>query len=308
MKENKWLIYSMAIMAMTFWGVSYVWTKIVFDYYQPLTIMFIRLCISSLLIYAFIRFRQQTFRIDRNDYKSFFILSFFSPFCYFLGENFGLLHVTPTVAAIVIATIPVFAPILGFLAFRERISAINIMGFVIGFGGIWIMVLDHEFKFNASPLGVSLLLFAVASALVNMVYLKRLAIKYSPLHIIFVQNVLGAALFMPVFLIFDLKTFVTIRPSTEAILSLLALAVFGSTLAFIFYTASVRSLGIARTSIFGNLIPVFAALTSLIVLKEVIDAGKIAGMTLVIGGLLLTQLSAIHKKRKLRRGHESPKK
>jgi drug/metabolite transporter (DMT)-like permease len=75
--------------------------------------------------------------------------------------------------------------------------------------------------------------------------------------------------------------------------------VFGSTLAFIFYTASVRTLGIARTSIFGNLIPVFAAISSLIILKETIDASKIAGMALVIGGLLMTQLSVLNKKRKV---------
>jgi drug/metabolite transporter (DMT)-like permease len=299
LKNNNWLIYSMALMAMIFWGVSYVWTKIVFEYYQPVTIMLIRLSISASLMLLIIRIRKQSIRIERKDYHAFFVLSFFSPFCYFLGENFGLLHVTPTVASIVIATIPVFAPILGLLAFREKLSMVNILGFVVGFSGIWVMVLDHEFKFSASPLGIGLLLFAVAAALINMIYLKKLTLKYSPLHIIFVQNLIGALLFLPLFLVFDIGTFITVRPSTEVVLSLLALAVFGSTLAFIFYTASVRTLGIARTSIFGNLIPVFAAISSLIILKETIDASKIAGMALVIGGLLMTQLSVLNKKRKV---------
>ncbi len=301
MKDNKWLIYSMALMAMIFWGIAFVWTKVVFEFYQPQTIMLIRLGVSAALMYVIIRIRKQTIRIDREDYNRFLILSFFSPFCYFLGENYGLLYVTPTVASIVIATIPVFAPILGFLAFREKLSKINIMGFVVGFSGVAVMVLDHEFRFSASPLGVGLLLLAVFAALINMVYLKKLAVKYSPLHIIFIQNLIGAFLFLPLFLVFDLRDFVSIRPSAEAIFSLLALAVFGSTLAYIFYTAAVRSLGIARTSIFGNLIPVVAAISSLIILKESIDASKIAGMVLVIGGLLMTQASAISTKRRLRK-------
>lgn len=300
MKDSKLAIYAMALMAMLFWGIAFVWTKVVFEYYQPQTIMLIRLGISSLLMYMYIRIRKQTIRIDPGDYYRFFILSFFSPFCYFLGENYGLLYVTPTVASIVISTIPVFAPILGFLAFREKLSVINITGFVVGFSGVGVMVLDHEFKFSASPLGVGLLFFAVIAALINMVYLKRLVIKYSPLHIIFVQNLIGALLFLPLFLVLDLKDFVSIKPSSEAILSLIALAVFGSMLAYIFYTASVRSLGIARASIFGNLIPVFAAISSLIILKETIDASKIAGMVLVIGGLLMTQVSALNKKRRLK--------
>lgn len=300
MKENKLAIYAMALMAMLFWGIAFVWTKVVFEYYQPQTIMLIRLGISSVLMYAYIRIRKQTIHIDPKDYSRFFILSFFSPFCYFLGENYGLLYVTPTVASIVIATIPVFAPILGLFAFREKLSRINIAGFVVGFSGVGVMVLDHEFKFSASPLGVGLLLFAVIAALINMVYLKKLVVKYTPLHIIFVQNVIGALLFLPLFLVFDLRDFVSIRPSPGAIFSLIALAVFGSTLAYIFYTAAVRSLGIARTSIFANLIPVFAAISSFIIIKETIDASKIAGMVLVIGGLLMTQVSAINKKRRLK--------
>jgi len=286
----------MALMAMMFWGVSYVWTKIVLDYYQPLTIMFLRLSLSALLMYMLIRQRKEVLHIKREDYRTFFLLALFSPFFYFIGETYGLMHVSPTIAAVVIATIPLFAPVLGFLGFRERLSAINIAGFFISFAGVWVMILDQEFRFSASPLGVLLLFFAVAAALANLVYLKRLTSRYTPFTIIFVQNGLGAMMFLPVFLLFESSGFLLARPSYAALGSLLALALFGSTLAFVFYTASVRKLGIAKTSIFGNLIPIFAAIISAIVLKETIDPGKVAGMLLVIGGLLLTQLSFIKKK------------
>lgn len=287
----------MAIMAMIFWGVSYVWTTIVFEFYQPVTIMFVRLSISAVMMFVLVRMGRKFRRIERHDYIPFFILSFFSPFCYFLAETFGLKYVSPTVAAVVIATIPLFAPILGFLAFREKLSAVNVAGFAVSFAGIWVMVLDPNFRFTASPWGITLLFLAVAAALANIVYLKKLAVKYNPLTVIFVQNTLGALMFMPLFMVFEFRDFLAIRPSAEAIGSLLALSVFGSSLAFVFYTASVRSLGIARTSIFGNLVPVFAAISSLLLLKETIDTGKIAGMLLVIGGLLLTQVSALKRKR-----------
>lgn len=301
MRKNYLLVYGMAILAMTFWGVSYVWTKIVFDFYQPVTIMFIRLSISGILMFIVIRFRRQLHRVERSDYMNFFILSFFSPFCYFLAETYGLMHVSPTVASVVIATIPLFAPILGYLAFREKLSIVNIAGFLISFAGIWIMILDQEFRFTASPEGIILLFLAVAAAMVNIVYLKKLTLKYSPLTIIFIQNTLGALMFFPLFMLFEFQDFLYIRPSLEAIGSLLALAVLGSSLAFIFYTEAVRKIGIARTSIFGNLVPVFAALSSLLVLKEVIDPGKIFGMLLVIGGLFLTQLTRLFKKKEARR-------
>ncbi len=280
---------------MVFWGVSYVWTRIALDVYQPVTVMFIRLSVSAFLM--MLLWRRGLQRIDRQDYLRFVILSFFSPFCYFIGENYGLLHTSPTVASVMIATIPVFAPMLGFLFFRERISRVNVLGFLISFMGIWVMVLDQDFRFTASPFGIFMLFFAVASALVNMVFLKRLVVRYSSGTIIMVQNALGALFFLPLFLLFESAAFMAIHPSREVVASLLALAVFGSTLAFVFYTSAVRSIGIARTAIFGNLIPVVTALTSLMVLGEAIDWGKVLGMGLVILGLFLTQAGAFQRKR-----------
>lgn len=296
MNSNKPVIYTLAVLAMVFWGISYVWSKIVFEYYQPVTVMFIRLTISAVMLWLI--FRPRLERIAPADYKAFAVLSFFSPFCYFIGENYGLLHVTPTVASVVIATIPVFAPVLGYMAFRERISTVNVMGFLVSFSGIWVMVLDQDFRFSASPLGLFLLFFAVGSALVNMIYLKKLVTRYSSLTIITTQNALGALFFLPLFLVFESQRFLSIRPTAEAAGSLIALAVFGSTLAFIFYTSAVRSIGIARTSIFGNLIPVVTAVSSLFILGEAIDLGKVLGMTLVIAGLVLTQVSALKRRRK----------
>lgn len=298
MKRPKHYVYLLVLLAVTFWGISYVWMKIVFEFYPPITTMFLRLSISSALMFGL--FRNQRQKIDRKDYKAFFLLSFFSPFCYFLGESFGLLHVSPTVAAVIIATIPVFTPILGLIAFSERLSFINIAGFVVSFTGVLIMVLDAEFKFSASPLGVGLLFFAVLSALINIIFLKKLTVRYSSFTIISVQNLLGALFFMPLFFIFDFSHFVSVRPSIEAAGSILALAVFASTLAFMFYTSGVRALGVARTSIFTNLIPVITAITSLIILKETIDQGKLLGMAIVISGLLMTQVTRLHEKRKAR--------
>lgn len=296
--NKKYLVYLQLVLAVTIWGISYVWMKMVLDYYPPVTAMFLRLSIATALL--FILFRKNLQRIERSDYLSFFFLSFLSPFCYFIGESFGLLHVSPTVAAVIIATIPVFAPVLALIAFNERLSLINIAGFLLSFAGVMVMVLDAEFNFTASPLGVGLLFFAVFSALLNIIFLKKLTVKYSSFTIISVQNLLGALLFMPVFLVFDFGDFINTKPSVNAVAAIIALAIFSSTLAFMFYTTGVRVIGIARTSIFTNLIPVVTAITSYLILKEHINHAKLAGMAIVITGLFLTQFSRLKQKLKAR--------
>ncbi len=299
-QQKKPYIYLLAMMAVSFWGMSYVWTKTAFTLYEPITVMFFRLSISSLLLLAIYKLRGATEKIDRSDYKAFFWLSLFSPFFYFIGENFGVYHVSPTVAAVIIATIPVFSPLLAYVAFKEKVNALNVLGFLVSFFGILVMILDAGFGFTASPIGIFWLFFAVFAALANIVFLKKLAAKYSSFTIILVQNILGAIFFLPLFLVMDFREAIHIVPSRQVVAAVFALAIFGSTLAFMFYTTAVREIGIARTAIFANLIPVVTAITSLILLQERIDFSRIAGMAIVISGLLLTQITGIRQRNKLR--------
>lgn len=290
--------YTLALLAVAFWGFSYIWMKVVYEYYGPITTMFLRLSLASIFFYVLLALMGKKEKIDRKDYPTFVILSFFLPFCYFLGESFGLSLVSPTVAAVIIATIPVFTPLLGYLAFKEKLTKLNIAGFFISFSGVIIMILDGNLRFSASPLGVLLLFFAVFSALVNIIFLKKLALKYSSTTIIKVQNLLGAIFFLPLFLIFDFQEFITIKPTPALIWNLIMLSVFASTLAFMFYTISVRSIGVARSAIFTNLIPVFTAGFAFLILKEQIDLSKILGIIIVISGILLSQtvsLSGLNK-------------
>ena len=289
MNKSKIRIYLMVTGAVLFWGISYVWMKNVYEYYQPITTMFLRLSLSSAMLYIILKIMRSNEKVAKEDYKNFILLSIFSPFLFFIGESFGLKYLTATLASVIVATIPVFTPWLGFLFFRERFSVTNLLGFFISFTGVCIMVLDQDFRLTASVLGLAFLFLAVVSALINLVILKKMAIKYSSLTIIKVQNLLGALMFLPLFLIFDFKEFLTIRPSTSVYISIFSLAFFASTLAFIFFTSAVRTLGIGRTSIFANTIPVVTAITSFIFLGEHIDLSKIIGIIVVITGLMLTQ-------------------
>ena len=45
-------------------------------------------------------------KIKPKDYLLFFFSSFFNPFLYFIGENYGLDKVSASVSAFIVATIP----------------------------------------------------------------------------------------------------------------------------------------------------------------------------------------------------------
>jgi drug/metabolite transporter (DMT)-like permease len=69
------------------------------------------------------------------------------------------------------------------------------------------------------------------------------------------------------------------------------LAVFASCGAFILFAYSVRYLGITRSNVFSNSIPVFTAIFAFILLNEVLTLQNLAGMIIVIAGLFLSQIN-----------------
>ena len=71
-------------------------------------------------------------------------------------------------------------------------------------------------------------------------------------------------------------------------ISLAYLGLVGTVLAFIWYYEGVIALGITRTAIFNNLVPVFALLLSVTVLHESVPVYTWIGATLVVAGVILT--------------------
>jgi drug/metabolite transporter (DMT)-like permease len=283
-------IYPLISLAVIFWGMSYVWTTIAFKYYHPISIIFLRLVISSALLVAYTFLSGKAEKINKEDRWLLLISALFNPFLYFLFENYGLMNSTPTISAVIIATIPVFVSIVGYFLLKENLSLINIIGIIVSFLGIGIMLVNPDFSLNSSWAGIIFLSGAVIMAVIYTVLLKRLAHKYSALTIITCQNMIGVVYFLPLFLFFDYKYFITVRPNFELIYSLLSLAVFASTLAFIFYIMSVRQIGVSRTSVFGNLMPVVTAIFSAIFISEIFTPTKITGMAVVIVGVMVAQV------------------
>jgi len=282
-------IYLFAVLSMLFWGLAFVWFKIVIKYYEPVTIIFLRLIISGIILVSFLVLTRSWQNIKREHLKYFFLLSFTQPFCYFLGESFGLKLVSPTIAAVIIATIPLFSPFAAYYMVREKVTLPVIAGLTFSFLGILFLLFNTDRSFNAAPVGVLFLFGAVLSAVIYSVIIRKIPVEYSPVTIITVQNLIGAVFFLPIFLIFDYKHFITVIPNRELITALLQLAIFGSSLAYIFYVTAIKGIGVIKTNIFANLIPVITGIFSFFVLDERFTILKITGMALVMLGLIIAQ-------------------
>lgn len=281
----------MAVLAMVFWGFSFVWTKIVYEYFNPLTTVFFRLFAAATILIIIKFLFNVKVKPDKGDMKYLFLLSFTEPFMYFIGESFGMKYVSSTLASVIISTIPVFSIIIAFIFVKERISLLNTLGIIVSFAGILIMVLEPNLSFKESPLGIGLMLIAVFSAVFYTILIKKLSSKYKPYTILIWQYIFGSVLFFPLFMTFEFSHFLTVKIDLRLISTMLQLIVFSSLFAFFLFITVVDKLGITKTNVFTNFVPVVTAITAWIMLPDEEPSIKTAlGIVIVILGIYFSQL------------------
>jgi drug/metabolite transporter (DMT)-like permease len=296
MKNNRIQVIVAALLAMLFWGYSFVWYKIAYLYYKPFTVIFFRLIFSILLLLVFLKFRGKQEKIKKKDLPGMMLLALCQPFFYFLGEGFGMYYVSSTVGAIIIATIPLFTPFFAHRFLKEKIHLSLILGLIISFTGVFLIV-QGDYSGSNSIKGIILLFFAVLAAVSYGVQLKRMSHKYSAFTIVKYQNIFGALYFLPLFLIWELGDFINVDHQLAGFWVIFQMALFASTLAFVFITYVIRNLGMSRTNLFVNLIPVFTAVIAYFVLKESFPFAKILGIIIVIVGLMISEIRNLSFKR-----------
>jgi len=283
--------YVFAFLAMLFWGMSFVWLKIVYQYYDPLTTIFIRLVISSALLIAIAFLIKIPILPKRKDYKAFLFLAFLEPFIYYIGESFGLQRVSSSVAAIMIATIPIVTPVFSYFKLKERLSLMNFVGIIVSFSGILLMILKKDLSLEFSLVGILLLLVAVFAGAYYTIQLKPLSNKYNPITIIINMNVIGAFYFLPFFAYFKYHDFIKVIPNMELLTALAELILFSSIMALVFFVKVVETIGPSKTAVFTNFIPVVTVIAAWILLpEESITIKMLVGILIVTIGVFVAQL------------------
>lgn len=293
---KKSIPYISVILAMFFWSASYIVIKFAYNYMTPLTLTFLRMVFASIFMPVLYFLLPQRDRISRGDLKDFMLLAFFEPFLYFIGESNGVMYVPASYASIIIALIPLVTPFFAWMLIKERITKWGIAGAVISFSGAGLLAWGDT-SGEVQTKGILFLALAVLAAIAYGIKLRQVAFKFKPVTIVTIQTILGMLYFFPVFLIFNGKQFFADLPPLVAYYPVTGLALFCTCGSFLLYTSAVRKIGLNNANIFNNSIPIFTTILAYIYLKEAVNAIKIAGILIVVGGLFLSQFPNLRRNR-----------
>jgi len=293
-KDTTVNIYAIICIAVFFWGLSFVATKIALVSISVFTLIFIRFAIAS-IIFLILTVKRKFPSFTRRDHIKIFLIALFEPGLYFLCETFGLQYTAAPKASLIIATVPVVVLIISFFMIGERTGLLSMVGIVLSLFGIGLLVMgDPQFSlgFDGPLIGDLLIFGAVISASFYTVIVRDLGKKYSALKITTVQILYGTIFYAPAFL-WELPRIEWSAITMQSAGALIFLSICATVIAFLCYNYALTQMPAVRVAVFLNGIPVVTTLAAWILLGETLTIIQIEGGLLVLAGVFLTNLPGL---------------
>ena len=303
--DNKAVIYILSAVAIILWGMSYIWSDRLISLGIPIFFFVpLRILLAGVLLFVFNFLTGQIKWIARKDIWKFALLAMFEPLVYFLCETYGIKETgSPTISAMIIASVPIFSVVAGFVFFRERISLLNCFGVVVTLVGIFLVLrsqMDCGTPENFA-LGIFLLMMAVLSEVGHASLTKCLAGDYRPQVIVMYQFLIGSVYMLPFFLTKGLESFDSSYYSWEVLRPILCLALLCSSLAFSLWAMTIKRLGVAKSSVFLAMMCVATALVAEIIGREHLCLVQWIGIAVAVLGIVLSQYTVCRRTRQASR-------
>jgi drug/metabolite transporter (DMT)-like permease len=193
----------------------------------------------------------------------------------------GEQRVSSSLAAIIIATAPLFVAVLA-LRFdaTERVTGRRLIGLLIGLGGVVALVGIDVAGRPGELLGAGLVLVGtVGYAAAPLIVRSRLG-DTDPRATIAASLVLATILLAPAALIAPPKAI----PSATALSSIAVLGLACTALALVLFVSLVSEVGAGKAAIITYVSPIVAVALGVTVLGERPGAGAVAGLLLILAG------------------------
>lgn len=286
-------VYFKLVLTMVIWGGTFIAGRLAVRDSSVFSIAFLRFAIAALLLLAISHQQGQGFpKLTMKDWWGIALLGLTGIFAYngfFLG---GLKLLPASRASLIVALNPIAIALSSALLFREPLSKLKLLGILTSLIGVSI-ILSKGNPIELLTTGIStgdLYLFGCVASWVSYTLIGKQVLKSVPtLTATTYSCFLGAVALLPIALQSGLLTDLP-KLSFTAWLSTAYMGAIGTVIAFLWYSDGIQTLGASRTAIFTNLVPVSAVLMGVIGLGESFTPSIFIGGTLVISGVLCTNL------------------
>jgi drug/metabolite transporter (DMT)-like permease len=273
------------------WGASFLFMRLGTVEFGAVPTAAVRVAVASAFLFPLLWLRGLVPQL-RKHWKGVFLIGILNSGIPFVCFSFALLSITTGLSAILNATVPLFGAVIAWVWLKDRPTVSRILGLAIGFAGVALLAWDKaSFKPDASGIAPGWAVLAVLLACVCYGVAANATKRYLsglPALVTATGSQLGATLGLA---LPALWLWPGHAPSTRAWLSLLAVGVLCTGIAYVLYFRLIEQAGPARALAVTFVLPVFAVFYGALFLGERVTAWMLAcGVVIVCGTALSTGL------------------
>ena len=291
MFKTKLVSFSLILLAVTFWGISFVATKTALHEITPVTIISLRLILASILLSVSAIYTRKSFSINLKSHRWILILAVVAVFHLWIQVT-GLQYTTASNTGWIIGTAPIFMAALAFIFFREKIKAYQLVGILVSMVGLLLLFGRGDLT-NIDLIKNKGDLLVLASSFTWGVYSmvnKKISLSYSPLMTILYLFVMMEIIIIP-FNINGKAIRSVIGLSLIGWISILFLGLFCSGVAYVIWAHSLRDMESAKVGVFLYFEPFITVIAAWVLLNEEITFITILSGIIITAGVFLVNKS-----------------
>jgi drug/metabolite transporter (DMT)-like permease len=280
----EWQIWLALGIVYIVWGSTYLAIAVMVQTMPPLLSGGTRHVVAGIIIFAILAVRSgpRALRLTRAEWVAGILIGL----ALLLGGNglvvLGERDVPSGLTALIIAVVPLIVVVLRRI-FGERVPLGTLIGVVAGMAGVAVLIIPEGINGTVSVIGMLMIIGASISWSIGTYFSKRLTLPKDPLASTGTQMLGGGVALLIVGALTGESALVQPQNfSTESLLSLAYLIVFGSVLAYTAYTWLLIHASVSRVSTYAYVNPVVAVFLGWLLLNEKVDATMIIGAAIIV--------------------------
>jgi drug/metabolite transporter (DMT)-like permease len=282
MSRRAWILFASVSLI---WGVPYLFIKVALDDgASPLLVAWGRVAIGAALLLpiAWKLGYLDGLRSKTKPLVAFAIAECGLPWWLIpLGEQ----HVSSSLAAILIASLPLVTALLAFrVDHSERVRGLRLVGLFIGLGGVVLLLGVDVGGSGSEILGALAILGATVCYAAGLFIVKRYFSDVNPIGAVAVALGISTVMLAPA----GIGSIPASEVGGGAVASIAVLGAVCSALALILFFSLIADVGATRASVITYVNPAVAVLLGIAILGESVGPAAVAGMLLILAGSWLS--------------------
>lgn len=283
--------YLLLTLTPLFWSCNWVIGRALHEDVPPLAMTFFRWLFAVLMLAPFaLPHVVRDLPVLRRHWGTMLLLGALGVGSHNALAYLGLNYTTATNGVILNSFIPVMIIALSWVFTDERLTRPQLAGVAVSLLGV-LAILSHgslatlaSVRLNAGDL---LVILSMAVWSVYTILLRRRPTGLNTLSFLFVLAVIGDLCMLP-FWLGEMAFGRAFVWGLEAFAALVAIALFSSILAYLFWNRGVAEVGANVAGLFLHLMPVYGVLLAWVFLDERLAPYHVAGIALILTGIWIT--------------------